>query len=143
MQTVQIKTLVDITKHKNLRPGQGTPTEVDQYKNFTTLLQCIELRSIVSYDANPTVETVDVKGAGFGSKYKGRQQVWTFTVQTDRDDVYLDGDNPVGKLIEDIHSVPVIKSLAETINIDRAVFDCKDSLTKNTLVSLISTSESQ
>ena len=138
MQTVQIKTLIDITKNKNLRLGQGTALEVDQYRNFITLLQCTELRSIISYNSNPTLETDNVEGLGFGSNYKGRQNIWTFIIQTDRDDVYLDGNNPIGKLIEDIHSVPVIKSLTETINIDKAIFDCKDVANKNTLIMLVS-----
>ena len=138
MQIVQIKTLIDITKNKNLRHGQGTALEVDQYRNFITLLQCTELRSIVSYNSNPTLETDDIKGLGFGSNYSGRQNIWTFTIQTDRDDVYLDGNNPIGKLLEDIHAVPVIKSLTETINIDKAIFDCKDIAKKNTLIILVS-----
>ncbi len=137
MQTVEIKTLIDITKNKNLRLGQGSSLELDQYRNFITLLQCTELRSIVSYNSNPSLEVVDLKGLGFGTKFKGKHNVWTFTICTDRDDVYLDGDNPLGKLIEDIHSVPVIKSLTETINIDRAVFDCKDLANKNTLILLV------
>jgi hypothetical protein len=138
MQIVQIKTLIDITKNKNLRQGQGTALEIDQYRNFITLLQCTELRSIVSYNSNPTLETDDIEGLGFGSNYSGCQNIWTFTIQTDRDDVYLDGNNPIGKLLEDIHAVPVIKSLTETINIDKAIFDCKNIANKNTLIMLVS-----
>jgi hypothetical protein len=137
MQTVRIKTLVDITKIKNLRTGQGNSLELDQYRNFITLLQCIELRSIVSYINNPIKETVDLRELNFGSKFKGNHSVWTFVVSTDRDDVYLDGNNPIGKLIEDIHAVPIIKSLTETINIGKAVFDCKNLTDKNTLIELI------
>jgi hypothetical protein len=141
MQTVQIKTLIDITKNKNLRMGQGTAVEADQYRNFITLLQCTELRSIVSYNTNPSLETVDVEELGFGSKYKGLHSVWSFTIFTDRDDVYLDGKNPIGKLVEDIHAVPIIKSLTETINIDKAIFDCKDIANKNTLILLMSNND--
>lgn len=137
MQTVRIRTLIDVTKNKNLRPGQGTIVEVDQYRNFITMLQCIELRSIVSYEHNPNFEVRDIKGMNFGSKYKGKHKVWTFTITTDRDDVYLDEDSPIGKLLEDLHSVPIIKNLTETINIDKAVFDCKDTVNKNTTVELI------
>lgn len=136
MQTVEIKTLIDITKTRTLRTGQGTDIELDQYRNFTTLLQCIELRSIVSYTENPKLELIDIKNFEFGTKYKGKQKVWTFVIQTDRNDVYLEGSNPLGKLIEDIHAVPIIKSLTETINIDKAVFDCKDIVNKNTLIFL-------
>lgn len=134
MQTVKIKTLIDITKTKNLRIGKDDGIEIDQYKNFITLLQCIELRSIVSFDQNPLVEDENLEEQGFGKNYQGIHKVWTFTVKTDRDDVYRDGDDPIGKLIEDIDSVPIIKNLTETINIDRPVFDCKSVFYKNTIV---------
>lgn len=135
MEIVEIKTLIDITKTKALRHNQGTQLEIDQNRNFITLLQCCEIRSIVSYDSNPTCELTDVKDIGFGSNYKGKHKVWTFVVRTDRDGVYINDDgNPVGKLIDDLHSVPIIKSLTETINIDKAVFDSKGPLTANVVI---------
>ena len=134
MQTVKIKTLVDITKTKNFRIGKDNSIEIDQYKNFITLLQCIELRSIVSFDQNPLVEHENLEEQEFGTNYKGIHKVWTFIVKTDRDDVYRDDNSPIGRLVEDIDSVPIIKNLTETINIDRPVFDCKSVLYKNTIV---------
>jgi hypothetical protein len=138
MELIQIKTLVDITNTRVTRPNQGTQLALDQNKNFITLMQCIEIRSIVTYDMPPTVETVDVKGMGFGSEYKGKHKVWTFTIRTDRDGVYIDPEgNPVGKLVSDLNNVPVIKSLTETINIDRAIFECADALSKNTIITAL------
>jgi hypothetical protein len=98
-------------------------------------MQCVELRSIISYDNPPTVEEVDVKGLGFGTTYKGKHRVWTFTIIPDRTGVYIgtDGDSVSG-LVDDVDSVPFIKNLTESINIDRAIFDCKNSLTKNTII---------
>ena len=64
MQIIEIKTLVDITNTKVTRLNQGTQLELDQCRNFITLLQCVELRSIVSYDSSPQHEAVDVKGMG-------------------------------------------------------------------------------
>ena len=53
----------------------------------------------------------------------------------DRTDVYTDDqDNPIGNLVEDLDGVPVIKNLRETINIDRATFECKDPLFKNIII---------
>lgn len=135
METVEIKTLIDVTKTKALRHNQGTQLEIDQNRNFITLLQCCEIRSIVSYDSQPSAELIDVKDLGFGSNYKGKHKVWTFVIRTDRDGVYINDDgNPVGKLIDDLHSVPIIKSLTETINIDKAVFDSKGPLTTNVVI---------
>jgi hypothetical protein len=37
-------------------------------------------------------------------------------------------------LIDDVDSVPMIKNLCETVNIDTAIFDCKNISTKNTII---------
>ena len=135
MQIIEIKTLVDITNTKVTRLNQGTQTELDQCRNFITLLQCVELRSIVSYDTSPEDELVDVKGLGFGSAFKGKHKVWTFKFSPDRVGAYVDETgNQAGVLVEDLHEVPVIKNLTETINIVKAIFDSKDSSSKNTII---------
>ena len=135
MQTIEIKTLIDITNTRVIRPNQGTQQQIEQQKNFITLNQCIELRSIVSYEFPPSVETVDIKNLGFGTAYKGKHRVWTFTFHPDRDRAYMDekGRDP-GILIDDLDRVPVIIKLTETINIDKAIFDLKDTEFKNTIV---------
>ena len=135
MQTIEIKTLIDITNTKVIRPNQGTQQALDQQRNFITLNQCVELRSIISYEQAPIAESVDIKSLGFGTNYKGKQKVWTFKFSPDRDNAYFDGhSNTVGTLIEDLHEVPVIKNLTETVNIDKAIFDLKDPLLKNTTI---------
>lgn len=139
---IQIKTLVDITRTGITRPSQGTQLEIDQNRNFTTLLQCAELRSIVSFDAVPTVDKVDLKGLGFGSNYRGKHAVWTFNFSPDRQGVYTDSNgNTVAFLINDMHSVPIIKNLTETINIGTAVFELKDGRTRNTIIKALSGTE--
>lgn len=134
METIKIQTLVDVTNTKVTRPNQGSQLEYNQFKNYTTMMQCIELRCIVTYDDLPHVEEVDVKDMGFGSAYKGKHQVWTFTFRPDRTAAYDDEGNPVGLLINDMHEIPVIKSLTETINIDKAVFFTYESQWKNTII---------
>lgn len=135
METIEIQTLVDITNTRVNRPNQGSQLAYDQNRNFITLMQCVELRSIVSFDNPPIVEEIDVKGLGFGSEYKGKHRVWTFLIIPDRTGVYIgaDGDSVSG-LVDDIDSVPFIKNLSESINIDRAIFDCKNPSTKNTII---------
>jgi hypothetical protein len=135
METIEIQTLVDITNTRVNRPNQGSQLAYDQNRNFITLMQCVELRSIVSFDNPPSVEEVDVKGLGFGTEFKGKHRVWTFFIVPDRSGVYIgtDGDSVSG-LVDDIDSVPFIKNLTESINIDRAIFNCKNSLTKNTII---------
>lgn len=137
MQTIEIQTLVDITDTKVARPNQGTPLQHDQFRNFTTLRQCVEIRSIISYDSSPTIETKDLKDLGFGSNFKGKHKVWTFRFYPDRSGAYVEGNNEVGALLDDVNSVPVIQKLTETINMDTAMFELKDAATKNTIIKAI------
>ena len=137
MEIIEIKTLIDITKPKVYRPGQGTPLEQNQYKNWVTLQQCIGLRSIITFDNYPVVEKVDLKGLGFGSKFKGEHAVWTFSFNTDRSFAFEDvKENPIGLLISDMHQVPIIEKLTETINITKAVFELEDLQYKNTMIKI-------
>lgn len=137
MQVIEIQTLVDITDSKVIRPNQGTTLEQGQYKNFVTLKQCLELRSNIQYETSPSFETKDVKDLDFGSKYKGKHVVWTFRFSPERTGAYEDNGNWIGGLFNDLHQVPIIKKLNETINIDKAVFDIKDSAYKNITVKAI------
>lgn len=136
MQTLEIITLIDITKPKNVnRPNQGTDLEQNQYKNWITLQQCLGLRSIVEFDDPPKVEKVDVKGMGFGNKFKGEHNVWTFVFTPDRTGSYDDeSGNSIGLLINDLHQVPIIKNLSETINTETAVFDLESTNYKNLII---------
>ena len=138
MQFIEVKTLVDVTDTKVNRPRDGLQVEHDQYRNFTTLKQCLEIRSNIIFESSPSVETVDVKDLEFGSKYKGKHQIWTFRFSPERSGAYTEGNNEVASLTDDIHSVPVIKNLKETINMDTAIFDLKDPANKNTIIKAIS-----
>lgn len=142
MEKITVKTLIDITKPNVFRPGQGSLLEQNQFKNWITLQQCIGLRSIFNYDLPPTCETIDVKGLGFGNKYKGSHKVWTFVFYPDRKLAYDNGrGNKIGLLLEDINQVPVIEKLTETINIAKAVFDLDSPQYKNIIVEEESKSE--
>lgn len=134
METIEIKTLIDITNTNKARLLNGQQFEHNQFKNWTTLLQCLGLRAIIHYDNNSTVENIDIKELGFGKAYKGKHNVWTFKFTTDRVNVYLQDDNPVGFLEQDLDNVPVIGNLTETINIAKAVFLIHDQQFKNTLI---------
>jgi hypothetical protein len=138
METIEIQTLIDITNSGARRANQGTSKEVDQYKNWTTLNQCLGIRSNIEYDDAPSYETLDVKGMGFGSDYKGKQTVWTWRFRPDRTGAYNDDFNKIGTLLSDIDQVPVIKNLDETVNIATPVFDISNTTTKNTIIRLVS-----
>lgn len=138
MDIIEIQTLIDITKTRVIRPNQGSQLELDQNRNFITLMQCIELRSLVEYDKGPIVDKVDLKSLGFGSAYKGKHLVWTFRFTTDRSNAYMDDNgNSVGTLQVDLHQIPVIKNLKETLNIETAMFDLESSEYRNTVIKLV------
>lgn len=135
MDVIEIHTLVDITNTRVVRPNQGTALAYDQNRNFITLIQCVELRSIITYNNPPTFKIVNIDGMGFGSAYTGEHKVWTFNFTPDRMGVYnIDRRVPGGALFDDIDGVPIIKNLSETINIERAIFDCISIAYKNTLI---------
>lgn len=134
MQVIEIQTLVDITDTKVNRPRTGFQLEHDQFRNFTTLRQCVEIRSNIIYDTSPSSEVKDIKGLGFGTEYKGKHTVWTFRFTPDRTGAYVEGFNEIGALLDDVDQVPVIQKLTETINMDKAIFELKDPATKNTII---------
>ena len=135
MDIIEIHTLIDITNTRVTRPNQGSQLAYDQNRNFTTLLQCIEIRSVVSYNSPPKVDLVEIKNLEFGNQYKGKHKIWSFTFTPDRPGVYLDNDgNIIGHLLEDLDGVPIIKNLTETINMGKAIFNCKDLASRNTII---------
>jgi hypothetical protein len=126
--------LIDI-KNSNVRRGnQGSQQELNQFRNWTTLLQSIGLRAIILYDRDPQVETVDVSTLGFGTNYRGKQQVWTFDFRPDQAAAFARKDDPIALLKEDLDKIPIILNLTETINTEQAVFDLTDVKFKNTVV---------
>lgn len=137
MEYIQIRTLIDITKTNVRRLNQGSQLALDQNKNFTTLLQCLEIKSIINFNNPPSVEKIDIKNLGFGTNYKGKHQVWTFSFTPDRTMVYQDETSEIGLLIKDLHQVPIIKNLTETINIDTAIFDLESRNFKNTIIEIL------
>jgi len=137
METIEIRTLVDITNSGVTRNKPGSENEYNQYKNWTTLLQCIGLRAIIDYDTPPEVLTVDLKQENFGTKFKGKQNVWVFRFNTDRSGCYLKEDSDLGLLVDDLHNVPIIKNLNESINISKSVFDLLDNGYRNTVITKV------
>ena len=138
MEVIELKTLVDITNTNVRRSGQGTEQELNQYKNWITLNQCIELRSVITFDSNPTVEKIDLKGLNFGTEFKGSHNVWTWRFYPDRANIFVNENSSLGLLINDLDQVPIIVNLTETINTLRPVFELTNSKLINTTLKIIS-----
>ena len=114
-----IKTLVDITE-TNARRGDGDAYK--QQQNFMSVLQTIGIRANPS---NIRVTCEEESTADFGSKFKGKQSVWTMRFEIEY------GGTSVDMLIEDFDLVPFIDNLQETTQFDKAIFFTKDTKNKN------------
>jgi hypothetical protein len=116
MPRYQIVTLVDITR------TNPTRSETDQHllaqqANFNTLLQSIGLRSNVEWTVDPT----ECKGI-LPHPLEGKANYWTWTFEVERDQVFTKNEDPVGLLLDDLHGVPIIGQLNNSVDIDPPVF---------------------
>ena len=134
MEVIEIQTLIDVTNTNVRRINQGTQLELDQFRNWSTLLQCIGLRAIIQYNHSPQINKIKIDGMGFGSAYKGIHNVWTFKFSPDVPGTFSDKSGSIGLLIEDLDMVPMILNLTETINTKQSVFSLCDATYKNTVV---------
>ena len=134
MEVIEIKTLIDITNTNVRRINQGTQQELDQFRNWTTLMQCIGMRAIIAYDRDPTSEIIDIESLKFGSNFNGKHRVWTFHFRPDRTAAFADGDDPIALLKQDLDKIPVILNLTETINTVVAIFDSTDKKVANIVI---------
>lgn len=134
MQRFKVVTLVDITETKQYRKEPGKELAQQQQQNFITLLQTLGFRVNAMYDRSPDVKDVDLKELAFGSNYQGVQKVWEFDFYIEFDGGLADQGNQAGFLFDDLHYVPVIRDLNETVEFYLPVFDTKNLETKNTLI---------
>lgn len=116
MPRYQIVTLVDITR------TNPTRSETDQHllgqqANFNTLLQSIGLRSNVEWTVDPT----ECKGI-LPHPLEGKANYWTWTFEVEREEVFTKDGDPVGLLLDDLHGVPIISQLNNSVDIDPPVF---------------------
>jgi hypothetical protein len=116
MPRYQIVTLVDITR------TNPTRSETDQHllaqqANFNTLLQSIGLRSNVEWTVDPT----EHRGI-LPHPLEGRANHWVWTFEVERDEVFNKDGDPVGLLLDDLHGVPIISELNNSVDIDPAAF---------------------
>ena len=120
----KLYTLVDITHTKQTRFEPKHELLCYKEQNFNTLLQTLGLRSNVHYINSPQV--VEVQGSLVGFDTSEIIRVWRFDWSTERDNMYLEGNDPVGLLKQDFHLVPYIKGLDELMEQQYAVFSTID-----------------
>lgn len=106
-----IKTLFDITETR-ARKGDDS-FKVRQQQNYLTILNTIGLRVNPTYVATPVKTNEVIKG--FGTDYKGKQNVWTYTFDVDYESA-LDLET----LVSDFDLIPIITGLEESVQLDPA-----------------------
>ena len=119
MARYQITTLIDITR-SNANRSESDPLKIGQQANFNTLLQAIGLRSNISWTIDPKI-----KDGTLPDPFVGKARYWQWQIECEREDVFLKDSDPVGLLKDDLHGVPVVADLKNTVDIDPAIFDTK------------------
>lgn len=131
MTRYRITTLADITRTGSKR-SDPDQFKIDQQSNFNSIRQAIELRSNVTWPADP----VKQQGA-LPDPFQGKAAYWIWEFDTEREDLFMKDGDPVFLLREDLHGVPVIAGLEETIDLAPSALQTKGS-NSNTSVEIIS-----
>jgi hypothetical protein len=131
MARYKITTLIDITRTNPSR-AETNSLKLQQQANFNSLIQAIGLRTNPEWRIDPKMRTGQLP-----EPFEGKAAYWTWEFDSERDDVFLKDEDPVGLLISDLHGVPVIPDLTNTADITPAAFQTINGNT-NTYVEIIS-----
>ena len=130
MARYRIVTLIDITRSRPVRE-ETDKTLLGQQANFNSLLQAIGLRSNVEWLHNPKKHT-----GRLPEPATGKATYWTWEFDCERDEVFLQDDDPVYLLVHDLNHVPVITDLENSEDITPAAFQTQGN-NINTWVTMI------
>ena len=119
MARYQITTLVDITRTKADR-AETDKIKIGQQANFNSLIQAIGLRSNCNWVKDP--EMFDGR---LPDPLEGKANYWIWEFDVERDMVFEKDGDPVALLIDDLHSVPVINQLKNSVDISPSAFQTK------------------
>lgn len=109
MQRFRVLTLVDITR-TNVHKETVDILKKKQQDNFQTLHQTLEMRAIIFSDESPKTIIMDWREYG----YRSDEKTWEWEFYTERDDLFLTDDGPLGGMISDIEFVPFTTDCTET-----------------------------
>ena len=130
MARYKIVTLIDITR-SNITRSETDKIKIGQQANFNSLVQAIGLRANISWHSDPVRDTGTLP-----NPFKGKATYWFWEFDTERTDEFLKDENPVGFLIDDLHGVPIIDNLLNSVDIYPAAFQTNGN-NKNTHVEII------
>jgi hypothetical protein len=121
----KLLTLADIA-HTGAGRQDSNKISYKQEANFQTVLQTIGLRANLEFEKSPAIEEMTVLKMGFGNKYKGKQQVWSFEFN-----IPFEGAVTLEMLNNDFNLIPFIPDLTETVKFEQAVFRTQDPVHTN------------
>lgn len=116
----KLYTLVDITHTGQYRTEPGKEHLRYKEQNFNTVIQTLGLRSNIWYNHGPIA--MEVRGSLVGFPTEDLIRAWRFDWHTERENLYLLEDDPVGYLKQDFNLVPYIKGLDERMEQHFAMF---------------------
>ena len=116
MPRYRLTTLIDITRTD---AGKNNPDElkVKQQQNFNSLRQAIELRANVQWTRDPII-----KDGRLPDDIEGKAKHWIWEFEVERDELFLEDGDPVALLKKDLHRVPIISGLNNSVDITPACF---------------------
>lgn len=137
-----VATLIDITKTNGTYqypPGfENTRSYVNlirnQRRNLNSFIQVLGLRAQPIYMTDPVayygrIELFDQFGIDYDTG-----TVWSFNFGIEHKGIYNLPNRPYGGLLDDLHNVPIIIGLLETVDIAPAIIDTHNAKTKNTII---------
>lgn len=116
MARYKVITLVDITR-ANPDRKESDQLKLSQQANFNSLIQAIELRANVFWETDPKRHS-----GSLPLPLVGKAVHWTWEFDVERDDVFKKDNDPVALLKEDLHGVPVINQLNNSVDIHPSAF---------------------
>jgi hypothetical protein len=131
MQRYKIISLVDITRSLPSRV-ESDNIKIGQQANFNSLLQAIGLRSNIEWDSDPIQQS-----GRLPENIDGKAVHWIWEFTSERDQVFQKDLDPVGLLLTDLHGIPVVTGLNNSIELTPPMFQTKSN-NQNTWVYLIS-----
>jgi len=130
MARYKLITLVDITRTNSVRT-ESSQLKVNQQANFNSLVQAIELRSNVEWQADPKKYT-----GSLPRPLVGKAVHWIWEFECEREEIFLHDNDPTGLLKIDLHGVPIIPLLEDSVDIHPAIFQTKGD-NANTWITII------
>lgn len=119
MERYKVITLVDITRSQPSR-NETDRLKLGQQSNFNSILQTIGLRANVIQFTDP-----NYKKGSLPEPFEGKAAYWTFEFTVEQDNVFSDENNSVGLLLQDLHGVPAVDQLNNTVDMKVSIFDTK------------------